>query len=94
MMVFGPVVPNENRQIASLGRCGQTCSSPRAPGGNLMDQCSAARHPTSVTDDLTNRPGHDLALGIDQHARFKQCSPVGGSATSLPRTLRYQSKAR
>ncbi len=28
-----------------------------------MDQCSSARHPTSRRL-LTNRPGHDLALGL------------------------------
>jgi hypothetical protein len=38
----------------------------------------------SATDDLTNQPGHDLALGIDPHSRSKQCSPAGGSVISLP----------
>lgn len=63
---------------------GRTCSSRRAPGGDLMDQCSVARHPISATGDLTNQPGHDLTLGIDNHSRFKQCSPAGGSVTSFP----------
>ena len=49
-----------------------------------MDQCSVARHPISATGDLTNQPGHDLTLGIDNHSRFKQCSPAGGSVTSFP----------
>jgi len=50
-----------------------------------MDQCSQpARHPISATDDLTNRPGHDLTLGIDHHSRRQQCSPTGGSVISLP----------
>jgi hypothetical protein len=38
----------------------------------------------SATDDLTNQPGHDLALGIDNHSWSKQCSPAGGSMISLP----------
>ena len=48
-----------------------------------MDQCSTARHPMSATDDLTNRPGHDLALEID-NTSGAQCSPAGGSVISLP----------
>jgi hypothetical protein len=35
-----------------------------------MDQCSVARHPISATGDLTNRPVHDLHLGIDPRPRF------------------------
>ena len=35
-----------------------------------MDQCSVARHPISATGELTNRPGHDLHLGIDARPRF------------------------
>ena len=31
-----------------------------------------------------NQPGHDLTLGIDDHSRRQQCSPVGGSVISLP----------
>jgi len=50
-----------------------------------MDQCSVARHPMSATGDLTNRPGHDLHLEVDQRSRFSQCSPAGGSVISLPR---------
>jgi len=38
----------------------------------------------SATDDLTNRPGHDLALGIGNRSRAKGCSPAGGSVISLP----------
>src|ERR1700694_2891704 len=64
----------------------QPIQSPRPPGGNLMDQCSVARHPISATGDLTNRPGHDLHLGIDPHSRFSLCSPAGGSVISLPRS--------
>ncbi len=94
VVVFGPVVSNEYRQTRSLARCGETCSSRRTPGGNLMDQCSVARHPISATGDLTNRPGHDLQLGIDHHPRFSLCSPAGGSVTSLRRLGRYPPKAR
>src|ERR1700694_1010561 len=64
----------------------QPIQSPRPPGGNLMDQCSVARHPISATGDLTNRPGHDLQLEIDQRPRFSLCSPAGGSVISLPRS--------
>ena len=66
----------------------QPIQSRRPPGGNLMDQCSAARHPISATGDLTNRPGHDLHLEIDQRPRFSQCSPAGGSVISLPLSKR------
>src|SRR6266403_1446429 len=66
----------------------QPIQSRRPPGGNLMDQCSAARHPISATGNLANRPGHDLHLGIDQHPRFSLCSPAGGSVISLPRSER------
>lgn len=38
----------------------------------------------SATDDLTNRPGHNLAVGIDHLSRRKQCSPASGSVISLP----------
>ena len=51
-----------------------------------MDQCSdPARHPISATGDPTNRPGHDLQLGLDPHSRFSECSPASGSVISLPR---------
>ena len=50
----------------------QPIQSRRAPGGNLM--ISAPWHDTPSTQqaDLTNRPGHDLHLEIDQHPRFSQ----------------------
>jgi len=38
----------------------------------------------SAAGDLTNRPGHDLTLGIDLRSRRYQCSPAGGSVISLP----------
>jgi hypothetical protein len=38
----------------------------------------------SATGGLTNRPGHDLHLEVDQRHRFSQCSPAGGSVISLP----------
>jgi hypothetical protein len=52
----------------------------RRPNGSVLQ---SARHPMSASDDLTNQPGHDLALGIDPRSRVKQCSPVGGSVISL-----------
>jgi hypothetical protein len=53
-----------------------------------MDQCSN-RHdiPAALQGDLTNRPGHDLELGIDTHSRIRQCSPASGSVISIPRAL-------
>ena len=38
----------------------------------------------SATDDLTNQPGHDLALGIGNRSRSQGCSPASGSVISLP----------
>jgi hypothetical protein len=97
----GGLLPSRLRRTASIGlpifSVDEYCSSPRTSGGDLMDQCSEpARHPISATDDLTNRPGHDLlrprklrpgdslTLGIDHHSRRQQCSPTGGSVISLP----------
>ena len=36
--------------------------------------------------DLTDRPGHDLELGVKPLSRAKQCSPTGGSEISIART--------
>src|SRR5258707_10249244 len=61
----------------------QPIQSRRPPGGNLMDQCSAARHPISATgrgtiynQKSTDVPGSHL------------CSPAGGSVISVPRSKR------
>ncbi|WP_211279785.1 hypothetical protein, partial [Mycobacterium bohemicum] len=53
----------------------------RQPNGSVLE----ARHPISATDDLTNRPGHDLGLEVKQHSRLKQCSPAGGSVIRIYR---------
>ena len=53
----------------------------RRPNGSVLE---SARHPMSAADDLTNQPGHDLDLGIDDRSRARQYSPDGGSAISLP----------
>ena len=54
----------------------------RRPNGSVLEP---ARHPISATGDLTNQPGHDLALGIDHHSRSEKCSPASGSVTSVAR---------
>ena len=57
-MILSPVIAHEH--------CHSCCSlrsvvtSQRTPGGDLMDQCSTARHPMSATGIPTNWPGHDL----------------------------------
>jgi hypothetical protein len=43
----------------------------------------AARHPTSHHGNLTDQQGHDLDLRLKKGLAVSQCSPVGGSATSL-----------
>jgi hypothetical protein len=48
VVVFGPVVSNEYGQLASLLDVGDTCSSRRTPGGNLMDQCSKHDTPSAL----------------------------------------------
>ena len=44
-VVFSPVISNEDQPDRLLTRSGETCSSPRTPGGNLMDQCSSGTTP-------------------------------------------------
>ena len=39
----------------------------------------------STTGDPTNRPGHDLHLGIDLHSRFNKVLTGRRSVISLPR---------
>ena len=53
--------------------------SPRPPGRDLMDQCSWHDTPSALWAVLTDRPGHDLTLGI-QRSRRQECSPTGGPA--------------
>jgi len=86
VMLFGPVIADrDHRSPPSIGPH-STYFEPedtrRRPNGSVLE---AARHPSSATGDPTNRPGHDLHLGIDPHSRFSKCSPAGGSVTSLPR---------
>lgn len=69
VMVLGPIISNEYRQLASLLDVGETCSSPRAPGRQPNGSVLEARHPISATGDPTNRPGHDLGVGINHHSR-------------------------
>jgi hypothetical protein len=51
-VVFGPVVADEDHRSPPFPSVlAQPISSLRTPGGDLMDQCSAARHPISATGD-------------------------------------------
>jgi hypothetical protein len=36
VVVFCPIVSNEDQWDRLLNRCSRTCSSPRTPGGNLI----------------------------------------------------------
>src|SRR3954452_10640454 len=73
VMVFCPVVSDEQHQWASLGSGRMNPVEPkdiwRQPNGSVL---KPARHPMSARDDLTNQPGHDLDLGIDDHSRRQQ----------------------
>jgi hypothetical protein len=65
VMILSPIITYEHCHHISLR---SVSSSQRTPGGDLMDQCSTARHPTSATGIPTNWPGHDLTLGIEFQA--------------------------
>src|SRR5271163_1058203 len=82
VVILRPIVADKDHKRLLGGH--RTCSSPRAPGDKLMDQCSAARHPISATGTLTNRPGRDLALEVDTRFGYQQRSPTGGSETASP----------
>src|SRR5260370_856994 len=68
----------------------QPIQSRRPPGGNLMDQCSAARHPISATGNLANRPGHPdrqhtvVAVNADALVRLTRTVPPAIRPTSAP----------
>ncbi len=51
-----------------------------------MDQCSY-RHdiPSALQATSPNRPGHDLAVGINLNPSQRKCSPASGSMISVPR---------
>lgn len=61
VMILSPIVAHEHCHQLSLR---SVATSQETPGGDLMDQCSTAQHPTSATGIPVHRPGHDLALGI------------------------------
>src|SRR3954471_7532420 len=85
-MVFGPVVADEDHLMSTSCVVVDSLSSPRTPGGGLMDQCSYWHDiPSALQATSPNRPGHDLALGIKHHPSQTQCSPAGGSTISVPR---------
>ncbi len=62
---------------------GRLLLSQRTPGGDLMDQCSSARHPMSATGIPTNCPGHDLTLGI----KFQAVAVLTGQRLGTSLTL-------
>ena len=39
VMLFGPIIANEDIKPPPSFGCATTCLSPRTPGGELMDQC-------------------------------------------------------
>jgi len=62
--------------------------------GAICSGCRKDGALVSAPGDPTNRPGHDLHLGIVKHSRRRQCSPASGSAISLPQTHSQPWKAR
>jgi hypothetical protein len=56
------------------------------PAATKWISAHLARHPISATGDLTNRPGHDLSVGINTHPTWAECSLTGGSVISLSPT--------
>src|SRR3954453_21881352 len=59
-----------------------------------MDQCSQWHDiPSALQATSPNRPGHDLALGINIHPSRQQYSPASGSMISVPR-IRAQTPQR
>ena len=71
--------PTKIINLAPLHR--RSLHEPEDSSSFLMDQCSRHDIPPAVRGDLTDQQGHDLTLGLK--ARPTQCSPVGGSVTSL-----------
>ena len=75
VMSLSPVVTHKDhpsppsRRICSLLNCGET------PGGDLMDQCSVARHPMSATSGPRDRSGA-RSINRDQRSRSLQYSPA------------------
>jgi hypothetical protein len=72
-MVFGPVVPDEQRRVFS-SRSGDTTFEKNP--SELVVKCSTgtASHQQSILP--TDRQGHDLTLDLD--TQFHECSPAGG----------------
>src|SRR5256714_10840075 len=59
-----------------------------------MDQCSYWHDiPSALQATSPNRPGHDLAVGINDHPSQTQYSPASGSMISLAR-IRTQTRQR
>jgi hypothetical protein len=91
VMIFGPVVTDEQHRCSCSSRFGQHQHEPRCElrgdRDDLMDQCSPVTSGTTSHQPcrpLTHRPGHDLDLGLSPIGAWRvQCSPDGGSGTSL-----------
>ncbi len=75
MVSLRPIVTYKDHRL-SLRRL---FSSRRAPGGDLMDQCSTARHPMSATGN-PHQPAGARSSSRNRRSRRVQCSPAGGSA--------------
>jgi hypothetical protein len=63
VMGLGLVIPDEQHSGAASSGSASTCPNPGGEDrGDLMDQCSSARHPTGHPLLLTNRRGHGRSL--------------------------------
>jgi hypothetical protein len=81
VMGFGPIVPNEDHPAPLLDAFQP---EPEKNLSDLMDQCSNGTTSHQPSALLTRRQGHDL--GVEVNLGSGQCSPAGGSKTSLART--------
>jgi hypothetical protein len=96
VMLFGSIIANEDHQSPpssirlSINLFEPEDTRRRANGSVLIP----ARHPISAIGDLTNRPGHNLTVGIDLHSGSEQCHrPAAGDQPPSTRT-KFQSTAR
>jgi hypothetical protein len=60
------MVDLEGRALVAMARWG-----PEVHQQSIWNYRHKDGVPVSATDDLTNQPGHDLALGIDHHSRLE-----------------------
>ena len=86
MVGLGPVIAHENSHLVPP-RLVQMCEPAGFPSGDLMDQCSTARHPMSAWwATRTCRPGHALALGIPTGLQGKEVLTGQRLETRISRT--------